>query len=183
MRITSKLLFLAICLVAEIAVGAETYESFARNSLGVDTTTLQFGKAASANSGFIQTQAPMTGAGLPDAAGLSWMVNSNSILYQNKYPNRTLKYGFRDGKLAAVRISISAFAADGSGGSAREDLIDKRRKELVKIHENFSEARKAEKAASNHSLYNIKYGAMCAPSPESLFVMEMQIELAAEKSR
>jgi hypothetical protein len=172
----AKVVLFAICLTATGAFGAETYESFAKESLGVDVPSLPFGKAVDTNSGFANTDAPLSGVGLPKSDGMIWMVNDDSAKYRTNFPNRLLKYGFRDGQLAAVRVSISAFGGPGfAGGNSSPELFEQRRKELIQIHETFVKVRNAEKAASKSSRYEIRYGAMCAPTPESLFLMEFQI--------
>jgi hypothetical protein len=180
----SRLLLFVVCLLAKGAVGAETYVSFAKESLGLDLTTLTLGTVVDTNSGFEKVEGPSSGGQLPDGDGLTWMVNDISAKYRHDFPNRTLKYGFRDGKLIAVRVSIGAFGAPGvAGGNIQQELIDGRRKELVQIQDEYWKVRKAEKAATEQSCYEIRYGAMCAPSPESLFLMEMQITLTGEKTK
>jgi hypothetical protein len=176
MSIRAKVVLFAICLTAASAFGAETYETFAKESLGLDLKTLPLGTAVETNNAFAKTDAPISGVGLPEGNGLTWMVNDVSAKYKTNYPNRMLKYGFRDGKVAAVRISISAFGGPGfAGGNSSQEEFAERRKELIKIHEAFAKVRKGEMAAPNSSRYYIRYGAMCAPTPESLFLMEFQI--------
>jgi len=172
-----KSLLLVVCMLARVAFGGETIVSFAKESLGLDLAAIPFGNAARTNAGYGTAELPLSGLGLPNGTGLSWMTNSVSEKYNHDFPNRFLKYGFHDGRLAAVRISISAFGGPGfNGGTGRWELVEQRRKVLLQIQAELIKARKAEKADPfADARFDIQYGAMCSPSPESLFLMEIQI--------
>lgn len=173
-----------MCLLAGTTLGAEGYVSFAKQSLGLDLGTIPFGTTAQTNGGFEKADPPLGGIGMPETAGLSWMTSSVSETYHHDFPIRFLKYGFRDGKLAAVRISISAFGGPGfTGGNGGWELVEQRRKELVQIQGELTKARQAEKAPDPFAdaRFDIKCGTMCSSSPESLFVMEIQITPVEKK--
>jgi hypothetical protein len=174
----------AVCLMATAAIGAETYESFAKESLGIDLTTVPFGVAAQTNDGFQGTTAPLSGVGLPDAVDFLWTTNEISVKYQRDFPNRVVRFGFSDHthKLAAVRVSISMYGGPGfAGDNSRQEIMAQRRKELIQIQDSLVKTRKAEKIASNPGRYEIRSGAMCSPAPDSLVLLELQITLRDDK--
>jgi hypothetical protein len=160
-----------------MAKGGETIASFSKQTLGFDLAAVPFGKSAQTNGGYGETTAPATaGNGELPKADFLWMTNGASAKYDNDFPNRSLKYGFRDGKLAAVRISIGAFGRPGfSGEMANQELFKQRRNELVKIQNALRDASPNHHLSFDDASFHIQYGAMCAPIPESLFLMEIQI--------
>lgn len=107
-------------------------------------------------------------------ADVSWRTNAASGKYNHDFPNRVLRYGFRDGRLVAIRVSINAMVIDGRpefGGPG----FDERRKELVRIQEDLRQARQAQTLNPDSARFRVQYGAMCGSSPESLFLMEIEI--------
>jgi hypothetical protein len=60
-----------------------------------------------------------------------------------------------------------------------EDL----RKELVQIQDELMKARKVQKQNSETAKYHIQYATQCGPSPDSLFLMEIEFTpVEAKKS-
>ena len=145
---TRLLVLLAVCLMAKGAFGAETYESFTKESLGIDLTTVPFG-VAQTNEGFHGTTAPLSGVGLPDAAGFLWTTNEISARYHRDFPNRVLRFGFseRTHRLAVIRVSISMYGGPGfAGDNSSQEIMAQRRNELIQIQDSvYVKMRKAMK--------------------------------------
>ena len=177
---TGILVLSVIWSAATGAFGTETYESFARESLGIDLASMPFHVAAQSNDGFQGTTAPLSGVTMPEAAGLLWTTNEISAKYHRDFPNRVLRFGFSEQthKLTAVRVSISMYGGPGfTGDNSSQEIMARRRKELIQIQDSFLKARKVEKVAPNPSRYEIRSGAMCSPAPDSLVLLEFQITL------
>jgi hypothetical protein len=165
-------LLLGICLLARVTFGGEPVASFAKQTLGLDLSSISFGTTAQTNDGYGMVDKV-------DAAGVSWMTNAASGKYNHAFPNRFLRYGFRDGKLVAVGVHIHSFIPEAS-----PEIIDQRRKELVRIQD---ELYKAVKAGPGHqsnladSSFRLQNSVMCSSTPESLFVMDIQITPVEKK--
>lgn len=166
-----------ICLAAGAARGGEPIASFTKQTLRFDLAAVPFGTTNQTNGAYSETTAPLssTNGELPKA-DFTWMTDTAAGKYNHDFPNRFVKYGFRDGKLAAVCISISAFGGpDFKGGNEGQEFFDQRRKELMKIQNALRDASPNHRLSFDDANFHIQYGAMCAPTPESLFLMEIQI--------
>ena len=107
------------------------------------------------------------------------MTNTVSLKYNLDFSSRVLRYGFRDGKLYAINIFISSFTPAVS--LFDKTLLKQRQQELVKIQEELLKANPSHSLNFDDGSYQIRYGAMCAPTPESLFTMELEITPVARK--
>jgi hypothetical protein len=183
-----------ICLLATAAFGGDGVASFAKESLGIDLASIPFGKSIQTNSGYGITEPPLSVvySSLTNNEGISWMTNAVSAKYTHDFTNRVLRFGFFDGRLAVIRISISAFVMPGQAAvmsagnsdqaTAERKLFGRRRAELLQIQGDLYKARQEEKSNIGDDFkFDVLYGAMCAPSPESLFVSEIQISPVATK--
>jgi hypothetical protein len=178
MILRTKSLFLGICLLARTTFGGETIASFAKQSLGLDLSSVSFGMPAQTNAGYGTVGPPNSPQTLADVAGISWMTNAASGTYNHNFPNRTLRYGFRDGRLTAVRVSINSYVGTDEGNEGqRREKFEQPRKELVRIQEELVKASPGAPRLHNFddASFHIQYGAMCAPTPESVFLAEIQI--------
>lgn len=169
-------LFLGSCLVAITTFGAETVSSFVKGSLGFDVASIPFG--ASTNSEYQLADAPLSPSPLTTQSDISWRTNAVSGKYSDEFPNRLLRFGFRDGRLVAARISLTAF----SGAVPIDaEALNKRRKELIQIQEQLGKVGWTRALNTNDSNFRMGYGAMCAPTAESVFLMEFHITPAETK--
>src|SRR6476659_284261 len=117
--------FLAVFALANVALGGEQITAFAKHSLGLDLAKVSFG--APTNGELKLTTAPISPSPLSTDTNLVWMTSDASNQYRQNFPNRILKYGFRDGRLSAIRISISLFADQGA------EVYKRQKEELVQI--------------------------------------------------
>jgi hypothetical protein len=176
MIVRTKSFLVGICLLAGATYGGQTIDSFTKKSLGLDLGTVPFGMTAGTN--YAHTDAPISPPPL-SGTNISWTTNIASELYHRQFPNRVLKFGFRKGRLQTVRISISAFdgvnPANAFGDGNQK--FEQRRKELVHILNEFIKVRSNPDFDSkrNGAGFDIRYGAMCAPTPESLYLLEIEI--------
>jgi hypothetical protein len=165
-------LFLGLCLLARASFGGDAVASFAKQSLGLDLDSLSFGMTTNGEYGAMGD--PLSPPPMVAAAGVSWMTNAASGKYNHDFPNRVLRYGFRDGGLVAVRVSIDTIVISGKFQFGTPEF-DAARKELVLIQDELIKAKKTPKLKPNDSRFGIQYGAMCGSDPESLFLMEIEI--------
>lgn len=167
--VKTKAVLLAICLLALVTFGQEPVAAFAKQSLGFDLASISFRTTKQTSPGFSITEPPMSPSPMTGDTNISWMTNAVSAKYRQNFPNRLLKFGFRDDRLEVIQISIDSFAVGQTPA-----VVVVQRKELVRIHDELI------KSPANHhpgiydSSYQLRTGAMCAPSPESLFLMEFQ---------
>jgi hypothetical protein len=176
MSMRAKSLALGICLLARVTFGGDAIASFAQQSLGLDLASIPFGTVIPTNDVYGATSAPLSPSPMLEIAEVSWMTNAASDKYNHDFTNRVLRFGVRDGRLAAVRISIHSFIPQAS-----QEIFDQRRKELVKIQDELIKANRSEKANPD-ARYSMHSGAMCSPSPESLFLLEIQITPVEKKT-
>jgi hypothetical protein len=175
----TKSLALGICLLAGVTLGEDPLASFAKQSLGLDLASVSFGMPVPANGEYGIVAPPLSPPPLADAAEVSWMTNAASGKYSHDFTNRVLRYGFRDGRLAAVRISINSLSPGANGWD--QEKVEQRRKELIRIQAELTKASRGQRSNPDDASFRIQYGAMCAPSPESLFLMEIQITPVEKK--
>jgi hypothetical protein len=108
MAVRTRFLFLGICLLAKAVFGRDAIELIAKGSLGLDLSYVPFGTVMQTNGEFgIATPPRIITPFLTNDAGLAWVTNATCAKYHHDFPTRELRYGFHDGRLAAVRISIS----------------------------------------------------------------------------
>jgi len=175
MSMRAKSLALGICLLARVTFGGDAISSFAQQSLGLDLASIPFGEVIPTNEVYETTSAPLSPSPALETKGVSWMSNAVCDKYNHDFTNRVLRCGVRDGRLAAVRISIHSFIPQAS-----EEIFAQRRKELVKIQDELWKANRSEKANPD-AKYSMHSGALCSPSPESLFLLEIQITPVEKK--
>jgi hypothetical protein len=176
MIVKTKSLIVGICLLAGATFGGQTVELFTKQSLGLDLATVPFGMTAGTN--YAHADAPVSPPPLT-GTNVSWTTNVASELYHRHFPNRILRLGFRNGRLETVRISISAFdggnvvSAFGDG----EKIFERRRDELRQIMGEIIKIRSSPESDSKRKGpgFDIRYGAACAPTPESLVLLEIEI--------
>lgn len=176
MIIKTKSLIVGIGLLAGATFGGQTVESFTKQSLGLDLATVPFGMTAGTN--YAHADAPISPLPLA-STNVIWTTNVASGLYHRHFPNRILWFGFRNGRLEVVRISISAFyggnvvSAFGDG----EKIFERRRNELRQILNEIIKIRSNPESDSKRkgAGFDIRYGAECAPTPESLVLLEIEI--------
>jgi hypothetical protein len=175
MKMKRELLFLGLYLVAGSAFGGETVASFAKQTLGLDLASVPFGMIAGSNSDYKMTESPTMPSPFVVDPKISWKTNAASAKYARDFPNRTLRYAFRDGQLVAIRITISAFTRSGSSDSSDTAQFEQRRKELVRIQEELLKASPIQKLNFEDGGFRVQYGASCGPTPESLLISEIEI--------
>jgi hypothetical protein len=165
-------------MLATAAFGGESVAPFAKQSLGIDLATIPFGKTVQTNGEYGLVTPPLSGTMPPIAdAGFSWMTNAVSAKYTHDFPNRVLRYGFREGRLITIRISINALFEPGTreSGTSEQSLFEHRHKELIQIQDELISANPSHKINFQDASYHLEYGAMCAPTADSLFLTETQI--------
>jgi len=181
MSLRTKLLFLGIGLLARMAFGEETITSFAKQSLGLDLGSVPFGMTAQTSGEYEKVGPPLSPAPMMvDDPSVSWMTNAASGKYHHDFPNRVLRYGFREGRLVAVRISIDSMV-DSKGHPADRETLDQGRKELIRIQDEFAKVSPPGHQLNDDPSFRIHWGCICGPQPESLFLMEIQITPAEQK--
>lgn len=178
-----KPVFPLVCLLARMALGEELLRPFAKQSLGFDLAAVPFGMDTQTSFG--ATDAPVSPPPLT-GTNVAWMTNALSAKYRHDYPNRVLRYGFREGRLEVVRISISAFDGVpdlGAVGAGKE--VSERRKELRQIMDKIVEFKSNAQSRRKVAGFGFQYGAMCAPSLESLYLLEIEFThiLGAQPNR
>jgi hypothetical protein len=173
MIIKTKSLIVGIGLLAGATFGGQTIESFTKQSLGLDLGTVPFGMTAQTNFGKADAPAspPLIGT------NLVWMTNSLSGMYRHEHPNRLLKYGFLDARLASIRITINSFEGIDTvkAFGTNNEIFEQRRKELRQILDAIKKIRSSPQSENKDASFRVQYRAMCSPSPESLFQMEIEI--------
>jgi hypothetical protein len=178
--IKTNSLLLALFLSVPAAFAVDPIASFAKQSLGLDLEKISFKTTTSTDYG--ATAAPLTIAPLVAEGGTIWQTNAASGKYSQDYPSRTLRYAFREDRLVAIRVSMNSMVINGRalfGTKEFEDL----RKELVQIQDELMKARKVQKQNSETAKYHIQYATQCGPSPDSLFLMEIEFTpVEAKKS-
>jgi len=183
--IVTWVLIVGINLLAMTDMAADPTELFTKQSLSFDVAAVPF--ETTNRTGFGGSAAPISPIPLQDANTI-WMTNSVSGAYHHNFPVRFLRFGFRDGRLAAVRISINSF--DGlntvdESATAPPDTVEKIRKELRQIQGQFN--RLISNPQYKSSRFRVQCGVMCGPQAESLFLMELEVTpgppFSATKSR
>jgi hypothetical protein len=180
MSVKTKTLIVGICLLAGATFGGQNVESFTKQSLGLDLATVPFGMTAGTN--YAHADAPVSPPPLT-GTNVSWTTNVASGFYRRRYPNRSLRFGFRNGRLETVRISISAFDGGNVVGDG-EKIFERRRIELRQILDEIIRIRSNPEFGSKGkgAGFDIRYGAACAPTPESLNLLEIEITKTASQS-
>lgn len=176
MTVKTKSLLVGICLLAGATFAGQTVESFTKQSLGLDLATVPFGMTA--RTDYTHADAPVSPPPLT-GTNVIWTTNAASGLYRRQFPNRILRFGFRNGRLDVVRISISTFDGGDVVNAFRDDekISERRRNELRQILDEINKFRSNPEFNSKRkgAGFDIRYGAMCAPTPESLFILEAEI--------
>jgi hypothetical protein len=171
-------LVLGGCLLAAVAAfGQDTVAGFAKKTLAVDLADFPFGRQI--NPHFLPLAAgTYLGPPLKGDADLTWYQNDGCTNYTETFPDRSLIFGFKDGRLAAIRVSVNALTA------ANPAELKAKRERLAKIQAELYQAMAGDKSKSD--FYNgscrVQYLAMCGPNNESLFCATIQI-IPAEKVR
>lgn len=156
-----------ISLFATAAFGGEGIASFAKQSLVINLASIPFGKPVQTGGEFAEVSQPVSMLTLTNGTGIVWMGNAFSTTYHQIFTYRVLRYGFRDGKLATIRISLSSIVSGQITTHGQQELLDIQ-KDLVK-------AGPGNRMTYDDGSFRIQYEAMCAPAPGSLFVSEIQI--------
>ncbi len=158
---------LGICLVPGLSFGAETVTSSVKQSFGFDPLSVSFGTSPT-NGQYGTAGLPLSPPPLVAVPGTSWMTNATSAKYHQDFPSRIVRYGFRNGRLAAVRISLTCFEGN-------QNMYEERRKELLKIRDELIKHNPNHRLSYGDDGFRMQFGAMCGSEPESLFVMELEI--------
>jgi len=151
--------------------------SFAKQSLDFDPASVSFGMTVWTNSDYGLDSPPTSTPWNVTAPDILWMTNKASATYNNRFTNRVLRYGFRDGRLVMIRISISAIIPVQD-----QEAFERRRKELLRIQDEFRKAELCQKRHPADADVRIQYGATCSPSRESLVLAEFQITPVERKN-
>lgn len=161
--------------------GGETIGSVAKQSLGLDLASVSFGQAAGTGGGYGIVDPPLSPVPSLALAGVSWMTNAASANYHRDFPIRVLRYGFRDGRLVALRVSISVFADANDANGFGTKVFDERRKQLLEIHDELIKASPSHRLNFDDASFRIQCHVMCGPERESLFLLEIQITPVEKK--
>ena len=176
-----KLLLFGIFFAAQVAFGAEAVGQFAKQSLGLDLTSIPFGEPAATNSGYAIVDPPLQMTLGSNEQSFSWRANAVSEQYHQKFPNRDLVFGFRDDRLAAVRITI-----DAVNHIADEKQSKRLRAELLQFYDelysdDLPSRVTTRKFPFDDGSFRLKVTAACGLERESLFIMEFHITPADVK--
>lgn len=82
---------------------------FIRKHLGLDITNAPFGSPLTNYPGAAKTWTGEISWQLP--AKLDWYQTDASTAYEREHPHRRLRYGFSEGRSAAIEIFIDSFSA------------------------------------------------------------------------
>jgi len=171
-------LLFGFCLLVQVAPGEEIIGPFAKKSLGLDLATVPFGQAVQANDGYAPEGSPLQlFLSTTNDVSFSWMTNPLSAQYRKNFLNRTLRFGFHNGRLAVVRISTSALESNG----AAIESESQRRKELFQLQEELLKASPTHKSNFEDGAFRIRYAVSCGPDEHSVFVQEFEISPVEKK--
>lgn len=106
---------------------------------------------------------PPGGPALDLDAGLDWYRTEDSASYEKDHPGRLLRYGFRDGRLVAVRV-FSGFAFDPD-----QERAARIRESLSRIFLDFKRLPGQGMARQDESL-RVRYASFCRPE-ENIFAV------------
>ena len=76
---------------------------------------------------------------------------------------------------ALERLRKELIQASATGSFPETEIFQRRRKQLVQIQDDLIKASPTHKLSFEGGSFRIQYGATCAPTPESLFMAEIQI--------
>ena len=115
MKILSiAILFGAACMVAPVTK-ADSLE-FARKSLGLEIGTDLFGAPLSKFEGAEKAgPAQRPNGGAVNWSRVDWYQTKYSAVFGRAHPGRVLRYGFKDGRLVAVHVTVSGLEVSGLG--------------------------------------------------------------------
>lgn len=165
-----KLLLLGVVLAAHLALAGEGIGQFAKQSLGLDLTTIPFGEPDKNNGSYVIAAPPIQLTLSSNEQSFSWRANAISKQYHEKFPNRELLFGFRNNRVAAVRITIDAI----------NHMSDENRAELLRFYnelfsDDLSSRVTKRKFPFDDGNFHLKVDAACGLEPHSLFIMEFHI--------
>jgi hypothetical protein len=165
-----KLLLCGIVLAAQVALGAEGIGQFAKQSLGLDLTAIPFGEPAATNDGYALAAPPLQMTFGTNEQSFTWRTSAASKQYQEKFPNRELLFGFRENRLAAVRITVDAI----------NYMSHENRAELLRFYDelfsdNLSSRSGTRRFPFDDSGFHLTVTASCGLNRESLYIMEFHI--------
>jgi len=171
-----KLLLFGILLAARMAFSAEDVGQFAKQSLGLDLASIPFGESAATTSGYAITDPPLPLTLGSNEQSFSWRTSAISKEYRQKFPNRTLIFGFKNDRLAAVRITADVVVNPN----------EKNRAELLQIYEDLFKGNSDLRATTrkfpfDDDRFHLKVAASCGLDRQSLFIMELHITPADVK--
>jgi hypothetical protein len=114
------ILFIAGVLLMPLGLHAGSL-SYATNTLQLDLSDVAFGAPLAKYPG--ATNSAIADMGVE--ARLQWYHTDASTIYETKHAGRTLYYGFKDGRLAALRVSTeTAFDSNPQIAAQRKAALD-----------------------------------------------------------
>ncbi len=170
MKIKTKALFLGICLLAQATFAAETIASFVKQILAFDLATVSFGTTNQTNDEYKPAGSPLSMPAMTTPTNVLWMTNTVSAKYHQDFPNRILRYGFLEGRLVSLRISIDSIKAMVSD----QELFKQQHKELIQIQDEYIKTGPSRRFNQDDTTFQIHSGVMCG-SGDSLFIAEFEI--------
>lgn len=174
MNVRKTWLSLAICLAAGVAFCQSAIEKFARESLAIDLNSSPFGTALDrhfqplGNLGLVVLPSWQATNG---ENSLDWYKSESFTDYARNFPNRKLMFGFKDGRLAAVRITLTSMLNEPNDS----ERVKAARLELQKVQDALLNSSPQHKLSFEDGSLRILYSATCSPAPDSLFYSVIQI--------
>ena len=167
--VKTRLLLLAFCLCARVVLGGESVAAVVKRSLGFDLSSVSFGASASTNSGYRAADPPVLKP--PFVTNAVWMTSAASKRYSRDFPNRAVRYGFREGRLVVIQISVTLWSVTAPTTPETGD----RRPELAQIRNELLESSSPGKFGFEDASYRVHYAAMCGERDEHPVRIDVQI--------
>lgn len=158
---------------------------FASSTLAINLQDYQFGQQL--DGSYRPAAGVYYGPPLTGDETLEWYQNAASAAYPGMFPHRNLTFGFKNGRLAAIRVSLTTFGVPA--GEERKLAQG----DLVNVQDAYYGARREAKAAGiaaedqakaptkpgesrgRDGRYRVQYMPMCGPNMDSLFCASVQI--------
>jgi hypothetical protein len=172
--------FLVICLATGVAFGQSPIDKFAKESLALDLASTPFGTALDRHFqpwGRQGLVLPPLWEATTNENSLDWYESEASTNYAKNFPNRKLVFGFKDGRLAAVRITLTSMLNEPNDS----ENVKAARLELQKVQDALLNSSAQHKLNFEDGSLRTLYSATCGTTPDSLFYSVIQI-MPARKS-
>ncbi len=120
MKIDFRLFWIGIVSLAIITAHAGSLD-FVGQNLGLDVSKTPFGSSLTNYPSSTKTSLD---GNPPESSGVEWYKTEASSAYTTKHSKRSIEFGFLDGRLVAIKVTIWSFDSDKEAQAKAKATLD-----------------------------------------------------------